>query len=231
MGGFLGITVKRLAPCRCLHAGSLKNPTECLWRWELDRGPNFFLSPPAHLCAVTYNICLGSHRKLILTAILIRFSQTNLKTREKGRDLTQSYDKSPYTNRNAHSENRKINILIKNTLRALFAWRGSYNWNIVECYVKQAINSTQQSTCWVHHTAGQKEVGYESNRTPRKEKKNEIWYYSRIAKVRIWTEFGSFSIPLTQNELQPHVDWSITCYIRLWTEFGSFSIPPTQNKQ
>ena len=32
----------------------LKNPTKCLWRWEPDRRSNFFFSPPAHLCAVTY---------------------------------------------------------------------------------------------------------------------------------------------------------------------------------
>ena len=29
-------------------------PTKCLWRWEPDRRSNFFFSPPAHLCAVTY---------------------------------------------------------------------------------------------------------------------------------------------------------------------------------
>ena len=34
--------------------GTLKNPTKCLWRWEPDRRSNFFFSPPAHLCAVTY---------------------------------------------------------------------------------------------------------------------------------------------------------------------------------
>ena len=28
--------------------------TKCLWRWEPDRRSNFFFSPPAHLCAVTY---------------------------------------------------------------------------------------------------------------------------------------------------------------------------------
>ena len=32
----------------------LKNPAKCLWRWEPDRMSNFFFSPPAHLCAVTY---------------------------------------------------------------------------------------------------------------------------------------------------------------------------------
>ena len=34
--------------------GTLKNPTKYLWRWEPDRRSNFFFSPPAHLCAVTY---------------------------------------------------------------------------------------------------------------------------------------------------------------------------------
>ena len=34
--------------------GTLKNPAKCLWRWEPDRRSNFFFSPPAHLCAVTY---------------------------------------------------------------------------------------------------------------------------------------------------------------------------------
>ena len=36
------------------RTGTLKNPTKCLWRWEPDRWSNFFFSPPAHLCAVTY---------------------------------------------------------------------------------------------------------------------------------------------------------------------------------
>ena len=34
--------------------GTLKNPAKCLWRWEPDRRFNFFFSPPALLCAVTY---------------------------------------------------------------------------------------------------------------------------------------------------------------------------------
>ena len=34
--------------------GTLKNPTKCLWRWEPDGRSNFFFSPPAHLCTVTY---------------------------------------------------------------------------------------------------------------------------------------------------------------------------------
>ena len=36
------------------RTGTLKNPTKCLWRWEPVRRSNFFFSPPAHLCAVTY---------------------------------------------------------------------------------------------------------------------------------------------------------------------------------
>ena len=34
--------------------GMLKNPIKCLWRWEPDLRSNFFFSPHAHLCAVTY---------------------------------------------------------------------------------------------------------------------------------------------------------------------------------
>ena len=52
MGRFLGITVKRLAPCQC-RTGTLKNLMKCPWCWEPDRRSNFF-SPPTHLCAVTY---------------------------------------------------------------------------------------------------------------------------------------------------------------------------------
>ena len=47
--------------------GTLKNPTKCLWRWEPDRTSNFFFSPPAHLCAVTYtNVCsfIGCNKRL-----------------------------------------------------------------------------------------------------------------------------------------------------------------------
>ena len=36
------------------RTGTLKNPTKCLWRWEPDRRSNFFFSPPAQLCSVTY---------------------------------------------------------------------------------------------------------------------------------------------------------------------------------
>ena len=45
--------------------------------------------------AAAYTLCLGSHRKLIITACLLKFSKTNNKLN------------------NIHSENRKINILIK----------------------------------------------------------------------------------------------------------------------
>ena len=34
--------------------GTLKNPVKSLWRWEPDRRSNYFFSPTAHLCAVTY---------------------------------------------------------------------------------------------------------------------------------------------------------------------------------
>ena len=40
---------------------ALKNLTKCLWRWEPDRRFNFFLSPPAHLCAVTYITQISLH--------------------------------------------------------------------------------------------------------------------------------------------------------------------------
>ena len=53
MGRFLGITVKRGIPCRCLD-GHVKEPYEMSMAWEPDRRFNFFFSPPAHICAVTY---------------------------------------------------------------------------------------------------------------------------------------------------------------------------------
>ena len=47
--------IKRVAPGRVGDwTGTLKNPSKCLWLWEPDRRSNFFFSPPAHLCAVTY---------------------------------------------------------------------------------------------------------------------------------------------------------------------------------
>ena len=50
MGRFLGITVKRDIPCRCLD-GHVKDPYELSMAWEPDRRFNFF-NPPAHLCDV-----------------------------------------------------------------------------------------------------------------------------------------------------------------------------------
>ena len=52
-GRFLGITAKGW-PRVGAWTGTLKNPTKCLWRWEPDGRSNFFLNPPAHLCAITY---------------------------------------------------------------------------------------------------------------------------------------------------------------------------------
>ena len=54
--------------------------------------------------AAPYTLSLESHKNLISTAIPINISQINLKIII-----------------NVHSGNRKINILIKNTLRTLFA--------------------------------------------------------------------------------------------------------------
>ena len=65
--------MKRVVPCRC-RTGTLQNPARCLWRWEPDRRYIFFFNPPAHLCRYIY--------------------------RQKGGDLTLSYDKSPYTHGN-----------------------------------------------------------------------------------------------------------------------------------
>ena len=49
---FLGINVKRMAPCRCLDA-HVKESYEMSMAWEPDHRSNFFFSPHAHLCAVT----------------------------------------------------------------------------------------------------------------------------------------------------------------------------------
>ena len=51
MGRFLGRAVKRL--CWCLN-GRVKEPYEMSMAWEPDHRSDFFLSPPAHLCTVTY---------------------------------------------------------------------------------------------------------------------------------------------------------------------------------
>ena len=53
-----------------------------------------------------YTQCSQPHRKLILTAMQLKFLQINLKIM-------------------AIQKIKKINILFKITLRALFAWRGS----------------------------------------------------------------------------------------------------------
>ena len=45
--------IKRVVPCRCLD-GHIKEPYEMSMAWEPDRRSNFFFSPPAHICAVTY---------------------------------------------------------------------------------------------------------------------------------------------------------------------------------
>ena len=53
MGRFLGITVKRVAPCWCFD-GHVKEPYEMSMALGADSRSNFFFSPPAHLCAITY---------------------------------------------------------------------------------------------------------------------------------------------------------------------------------
>ena len=45
--------IKRVVPCRC-YDGHVKEPYEMSMAWEPDGRSNFFFSPPAHLCAVTY---------------------------------------------------------------------------------------------------------------------------------------------------------------------------------
>ena len=45
--------IKRVVPCRCMDK-HVKEPYEMSMAWEPDRRSNFFFSPPAHLCAVTY---------------------------------------------------------------------------------------------------------------------------------------------------------------------------------
>ena len=54
MGRCVGITVYKGWSRVGARTGTLKNSAKCLWRWEPDRSSNFFFSPPAHLCAVTY---------------------------------------------------------------------------------------------------------------------------------------------------------------------------------
>ena len=50
---FLGITVQKGRPRVGAWTGTFKNPTKCIWRWDPDRGYNFFFS--AHLCRHIYN--------------------------------------------------------------------------------------------------------------------------------------------------------------------------------
>ena len=45
--------IKRVVPCRCLDE-HVKEPYEMSMAWEPDRRSNFFFSPPAHQCAVTF---------------------------------------------------------------------------------------------------------------------------------------------------------------------------------
>ena len=52
-GGVSESPYKKGGPCRCLD-GHVKDPYEMDMAWEPDRRSNFFFSPPAHLCAVTY---------------------------------------------------------------------------------------------------------------------------------------------------------------------------------
>ena len=60
------------------RTGTLKNPTKCLWRWEPDRRSNFFFSPPAHLCAVTYMTEIS-----LIVTLNNKFNSTQLKVRTK----------------------------------------------------------------------------------------------------------------------------------------------------
>ena len=52
MGRIHEITVKRVAPCRCLD-GHVNKLYEVTMAWEPDRRSNFF-SPSTHPCTVTY---------------------------------------------------------------------------------------------------------------------------------------------------------------------------------
>ena len=49
------------------------------------------------------------------------------------------------------------------------------------------------------HTSERDKIGKKQWTSGTKNrKKDEIWYYSQVAKVRLWTEFGSF--PPTHNK-------------------------------
>ena len=76
-----------------------------------------------------------SHRKLILIAILLK---------NQNIDLKMMYD--------VHSDNTKINMLIVITLKAFFAWRGSYILFLSpssHVYVIKFIASPLKSACWL----------------------------------------------------------------------------------
>ena len=59
------------------RTGTLKNPTKFLWRWEPDRRSNFFFSPPAHLCAVTYMTAIS-----LIVTLNNQFNSTQLNVLE-----------------------------------------------------------------------------------------------------------------------------------------------------
>ena len=63
---FLGKSVQRLGPFRCLD-GHVKEPYRKAW--QPDRRSNFFVSPPTHLCAVAYitEISFNETLKLVRT--------------------------------------------------------------------------------------------------------------------------------------------------------------------
>ena len=81
--------------------GTLKNHTKCVWRWEPNRMSNyFFLSPPAHLCAVT---CMT----------------------EKSENTIQKGLKKRIPNHNLHVQfDRKISVSESNTICTLVRARG-----------------------------------------------------------------------------------------------------------
>ena len=59
---FLGITVKRVTTCRCLDGHvKIKTLREFYVVGSPTVDPNFFFSPPAHLCAVTYITEISLH--------------------------------------------------------------------------------------------------------------------------------------------------------------------------
>ena len=71
MGRFLGITVKRLVPCRCFD-GHVEDLHKMSMAWEPDRRFNFF-SLPAQLdeCTVTSIIEMSLNMTLKFTRTVI----------------------------------------------------------------------------------------------------------------------------------------------------------------